>query len=416
MQGKIAVIGAGVIGSAIACVLAREGRRVVLIDRAEPGTGGASFGNVGHIAAELVQPLPSRELLFGFWRELFLFDGPLDLPLHRLAAMTPWASRFARAAFRRAQNTRALAPLVRPAADAFDDLLRALGRLDLLRRHGHLQVWFGPQAQGQADGEAQAMQRLGVPTTPAAHRILDAIASAAGVERIAGLHFPESGHVIDPLEVVRAFAQDAFAHGAEFIHADVRALRPAGNGAALTLASGEVEYDTAIVCAGPWSAPLLAPFGLLAPLESAFGYHVELADQSAHVDAPLVYMDAKILVTPMRGRLRASSYMEFHGLDSPPDPRKPAALRRKLRALGYGSDSDGPSWRGGRPVLPDYLPGIGRTPGSSRVFYAIGHQHIGLSLAPITASLIADLVAERVPRHDLAPFDLRRFGTRGPRA
>src|SRR3954469_19173082 len=100
MDEKIAVIGAGVIGCAVAWALAREGRHVVLIDRAEPGTGGASFGNVGHIAAELVQPLPSRQLLFGFWRELTAFGGPLDVPLHRLGAFMPWAWRFARAAFR----------------------------------------------------------------------------------------------------------------------------------------------------------------------------------------------------------------------------------------------------------------------------------------------------------------------------
>jgi D-amino-acid dehydrogenase len=61
-------------------------------------------------------------------------------------------------------------------------------------------------------------------------------------------------------------------------------------------------------------------------------------------------------------------------------------------------------------VLPDYLPGIGRAPGAARVFYAIGHQHIGLTLAPATARLIADLVAERAPRHDVSGFDLRRFG------
>ena len=44
------------------------------------------------------------------------------------------------------------------------------------------------------------------------------------------------------------------------------------------------------------------------------------------------------------------------------------------------------------------------------MFYAIGHQHIGLTLAPVTAELIAALVAARTPRHDVTAFDLRRFG------
>jgi hypothetical protein len=46
-QDTIAVIGAGIVGAAVA------------------------YGNVGHIAAELVQPLPYPGLLFGFWRERF---------------------------------------------------------------------------------------------------------------------------------------------------------------------------------------------------------------------------------------------------------------------------------------------------------------------------------------------------------
>src|ERR1700728_5287900 len=97
-QDTIAVIGAGVIGAAAAFALGREGWQVLLLDRAEPGVAGASFGNVGHIAAELVQPLPSPALLFGFWRELFFFDGALDLPARQALRMMPWIRRFAAAA------------------------------------------------------------------------------------------------------------------------------------------------------------------------------------------------------------------------------------------------------------------------------------------------------------------------------
>jgi D-amino-acid dehydrogenase len=126
------------------------------------------------------------------------------------------------------------------------------------------------------------------------------------------------------------------------------------------------------------------------------------------VDAPILYADAKVLVTPLSGRVRASSYMEFAPPDAPSDPRKPRRLREKVRGLGYECALDGPSWVGPRPVLPDYLPGIGRAPGAN-VFYAVGHQHIGLTLAAVTGDLVADIVAGRAPRHDIAAFDLRRF-------
>jgi glycine/D-amino acid oxidase-like deaminating enzyme len=123
-----------------------------------------------------------------------------------------------------------------------------------------------------------------------------------------------------------------------------------------------------------------------------------------------VYTREHLLVTPMAGRLRASSYMEFTSADAPADPRKAARLRRTVRALGHACEPEGSSWVGSRPVLPDYLPGIGRALGARKMFYAIGHQHIGLTMAPITAELVADLVAERAPRLPVTAFDLQRFG------
>src|SRR3954451_19919495 len=86
----VAVVGAGVVGCAVAWALTKAGRQVLLIDRADPAAAGASFGNVGHIATEQLQPLPSPQLLLSFWRELVVFGGVLDIPLRRAATMAPW--------------------------------------------------------------------------------------------------------------------------------------------------------------------------------------------------------------------------------------------------------------------------------------------------------------------------------------
>jgi D-amino-acid dehydrogenase len=168
-------VGGGVIGAAVAYALAREGR-VLLLDRAEPGMTGASFGNAGHIAAELVEPLPSWGLLFGFWRELFALGGVLDIPLRRVPHFLPWARRFAAAARHRAENTRHLAPLVKPAAGDMARWLAEIGRPELLRTNGHYQVWFGPRSDKLAADQALLMERLGIPTQAAPDEILQAIA------------------------------------------------------------------------------------------------------------------------------------------------------------------------------------------------------------------------------------------------
>ena len=411
-QDQIAVIGAGIIGAAVAYALAREGRRVVLIDRALPGSAGASFGNAGHIASELVQPLPSPGLLFGFWRELFCFGGALDLPLSRLPRMLPWIRRFAAAAFRREENTRCLAPLVLPAAATWARWLEEIGRPELLRRQGHYEVAMGRQGQALMRTQARKMAELGIRVQPVPAERLLPLQRAARAALCAGLWFEDSAHVIDPKVAVEAFAAAALAHGAALRRLDVRALQPHGGKIEVQSDQPALLFDAAVVCAGMGSEPLLAPFGLRAPLQAVRGYHVEMPGQTPFLDAPVVYAREHLVITPMAGRLRATSSMEFAAPDAPADPRKPARLRRQLRALGYACEAAGPIWVGGRPVLPDYLPGIGRAPGPSTLFYAIGHQHIGLTLAPISAELVADVVAQRSPRLPITGFDLRRFSAR----
>ncbi|HEX9473292.1 MAG TPA: FAD-binding oxidoreductase, partial [Steroidobacteraceae bacterium] len=210
---------------------------------------------------------------------------------------------------------------------------------------------------------------------------------------------------------VQAFVQAASERGTVVLRSAVRALRPRGAQIEIHDGSGPRLADAVVVSAGLGSQALLAPLGVHAPLQSVRGYHIELPGQSPFLDAPVLHTNEHILVTPMAGRLRASSYMEFAAEDAPADAAKPAALRRKVRALGYACEANGPSWVGSRPILPDYLPGIGRAPGPIRLYYAVGHQHIGLTLAPVTGDLIADLVAARPPRLPVAAFDLRRFGS-----
>lgn len=47
-----------------------------------------------------------------------------------------------------------------------------------------------------------------------------------------------------------------------------------------------------------------------------------------------------------------------------------------------------------RPATPDGLPYVGRSPSSDRVVYATGHYRNGLLLAPLTARLVADLILD----------------------
>jgi D-amino-acid dehydrogenase len=64
---------------------------------------------------------------------------------------------------------------------------------------------------------------------------------------------------------------------------------------------------------------------------------------------------------------------------------------------------------GFRPSIPDSLPVMGPSSGGPEVIHAFGHGHIGLTLAPITARIVADLVGGRAPEMDITPYLPTRF-------
>jgi D-amino-acid dehydrogenase len=105
--------------------------------------------------------------------------------------------------------------------------------------------------------------------------------------------------------------------------------------------------------------------------------------------------------------------MEFGGLD---ERMASARLRAIQRAPGrYLRDwnPDAPSLApsaGLRPMTPDGIAVIGRLSPHGDVYVASGHAMLGLTLAPRTGALLADMILDGGSPEVLAPFSPARFG------
>ena len=94
----------------------------------------------------------------------------------------------------------------------------------------------------------------------------------------------------------------------------------------------------------------------------------------------------------------------------PADMRIADRVMRHAMALVPGLEGEPVSrWMGPRPSHPDSKPVIGRSPRHRNVFFAFGHDHLGLTMAGITGKLVAELATGQSTTVDLAPFRPDRF-------
>src|ERR1700736_6313516 len=123
IKTDVAIVGAGIIGLAIAFRLAADGREVVVVDPNEPGSG-ASCGNAGTLAPYACAPVGNPDVLRNLPRLLFNPESPLAVRPAALPALLPWLARFVRESLPRAarRNGYALASLLKEAMPAWRDL------------------------------------------------------------------------------------------------------------------------------------------------------------------------------------------------------------------------------------------------------------------------------------------------------
>jgi D-amino-acid dehydrogenase len=125
----------------------------------------------------------------------------------------------------------------------------------------------------------------------------------------------------------------------------------------------------------------------------------------------MIFSEAHVAVTPFATSYRIGSMMEFAGFDDSVSPFRIQQLQDSAKP--FLTNPTGPSieekWYGWRPMTWDSLPIVGRVPRLSNALLATGHNMLGLSLAPVTGKMIADLVAERPTELPLEALSPARF-------
>ena len=407
-NNNIAIIGGGILGMTAALALLDAGHGVTIFDPDE-GLQAASWGNAGHIAVEQVEPIASPATIAGVPGRLLDRDSALSLPLRAAGAWLPFGLSMMRAARPAsfAAGRAALTGLIAGAMQAWVDLVERLGEPDLLIREGHYIVWDTAESAREGMDRWQAMQAPTAGFRPVVPHEIEELTRLIGHRPAGALRTMDSGHIASHARLHAALKAAIIKAGGVW---KAEAASPEMDRAGRCRIAGYDGFDHAVMAAGIGSRPLMERLGHHVPMIAERGYHLQAEGANWPQNLPpVVFEDRSMIVTRFENGVRASSFVEFATPDFPADPRKWAILRRHLSELNLPFDLPGKEWMGARPTLPDYLPAIGRSRRIGNLFYAFGHNHLGLTLGPVTAALMSQMIAGQTTDIDLSPFDIARF-------
>ncbi len=408
---EIAVIGAGVIGLTIALRLGGERREVLVIDPAESGSG-ASYGNAGTIADYAVQPVGTPDVLRNLPALLFNRDSPLAIRKAAFVTLAPWLIRLLRESLQgpARRNASALASLLADAGPRWDRLAADIGGAALLQNRGCLYLFETLAGRRATEADMAFRRELGVQADLVSPDTLAALEPGLPPMPGGGVLFPGARFVTDPGRMVGLLAAATQRAGAGFLRdAAIGLQRDSGHVSIVTKSGNSIAARTVIIAAGAHSRALAAMAGDRVPLDTERGYHLEFDGEQGRLTRPACLTSRGFYICPMEGRLRVAGTVELGGLAAPPSQHRLDRLLEGARRVFPDLPDPSRTWMGFRPSIPDSLPVIGASRAGPDIIHAFGHGHIGLTLAPVTAAIVAGLVARRTPDRDIAAVSPLRF-------
>lgn len=417
---SVVIVGGGVIGLSVAYYALRAGHRVTLVERGGPERDSCSRGNAGMVVPSHFVPLAAPGMVGLGLRMLLNPSGPFALRPRLSLSLLRWGAAFCRSA--NAAHVARSAPLLRDLSlqsrHLFEELANDWGDDFGLTRRGLLMLCKTERTLHEEAELAKQARALGLAAdvlTPEEAARLDPTGPRLDVA--GAVYFSQDCH-LSPVRFVTALTREVEKNGATLCwNTPVTGWRAGADGkiAAVRTTAGDLSGDEYVLAGGAWSPRIVRDLpGADLLLQAGKGYSVTLPRPKKLPGICSILTEARVAVTPMGGEgLRFAGTMEIGGLDLSVNRRRVAgmfkSIPRYFPGFGPGDFAGLPVWSGLRPCSPDGLPYVGRFKRHPNLCAATGHAMMGVSLAPVTGRLVADLLSGTPPALDIAALRPDRF-------
>jgi len=411
---SVVIVGGGVIGAACAYYLSRRGLSVTIVDQGAFGSG-CSHANCGYVCPSHVLPMAGPGAVWMGLKALVARNSPLKIHPRLDPALWSWLWRFSRCcnAKQMLSAGKAIQALLASSRQLYDELI-AEERLQCEWEAKGLLFVFQTAAvfEHYAATDDLMGREFGIRAKRLAGEELAAFEPAL-TPRLPGAWLYESDAHLRPDRLMAELKRVLLARGVT-IRENCPAksvVRENGRARAVRTATGEIEADALVIAAGALTPSWSRELGCRLPIQPGKGYSITMPRPARCPAVPMIFEEHRVAVTPFQSGYRLGSTMEFAGYDTSLRRERIELLKSAARLYLHEplAEPVQEEWFGWRPMTPDSLPIIGPSPAMSNVWIAAGHNMLGLSMAPATGRLVAELIAGEQPHIEPRAYWPTRF-------
>lgn len=416
---KIVIAGGGIVGLSTALYAARRGHRVTILERSAPPGGACALGSAGMIVPSHFVPLAAPGMVALGLKWMLKPESPFYIRPRASLDLIRWGWRFMRAA--NAEHVKKSAPLLRDLhlasralyeewSDEFHDVFG-------LVKKGLLMLCKSEHGLREEANAAEAARQLGVPAEVLDRKATEALEPALRFDIAGAVYYPRDCH-LTPEPLIAALTRAVQSEGVELLW-ETTPSRWITSGTRVDRVEtnrGDVAGDEFVLAAGVWSSGIAEQLRVHVPMQAGKGYTLTLQAPPRLPSICAILTEARVAVTPMGTALRVGGTMEVIPADQKSGEVNPARVRGITRSVpdyfpDFSADNfrDVPVWSGLRPCSPDGLPYLGRFARYANLSAATGHSMMGVSLAPITGKLMAEILSDERPSLDVNLLDPDRY-------
>jgi D-amino-acid dehydrogenase len=418
---RAVIIGGGVIGAACAYYLNQSGWHVTVVEKKEFGSG-AAHANCGYVCPSHILPLPGPGVIRKTLKAMFSPDSPFSIKPRLDLSLWSFLLQFARRCNREdmLKAGKTLQKMLNSSKALYEELF-AKEPLDAeWQTSGILYPFLHAEGmQHFAETNQILLDNFGHGADRYEGDEVSTLEPALKTGLAGGWHFPGDAH-LRPDKLMSSWKTLLESRGVSILEQhEFRGFSSARNGtgsnahraAAARTSKGEFEADAFVVATGAWTPLLNQHLGCKVPIQPGKGYSLTMARPARCPKIPLIFEERRVAVTPWPSGYRLGSIMEFAGYDESLNPKRIEMLRTGASPylLEPTAEPVVEQWFGWRPMTPDSLPIIDRTPAMDNVYVAAGHNMIGVSMATATGKLVSEMLNGKPTHIPIEPMSIKRF-------